>query len=110
MRIKLLGKGGSEGNGCPALYATDQGSYVAVGWITGGLETIEIPHLLPGFAESDTFIGAPMTDTGRGTFTLSGRPITDAETLSQLVLAEDETAIEIPKSERRFYGHAASRR
>lgn len=51
-----------------------------------------------------------MTDTGRGTFTLSGRPITDAETLGQLTLAADETAIEVPKLERTFYGAAVDRR
>lgn len=44
-----------------------------------------------------------------GTFTLTGRPITDDETLAQLDLADDETAIEVPKLERTFYG-AASRR
>ncbi|MBF6176521.1 hypothetical protein [Nocardia blacklockiae] len=110
MRLKLLGKGGSEANGCPALYATDRGSYLAVGWTTDTPETIEIPHLLTGFAEERTFIGATMNDTGWGTFTMSGRPITDHETLSQLDLADDETVIEVPKRERKFYGHAASRR
>lgn len=110
MRLKLLGKGGSEANGCPALYATDQGTYLAVGWITDTPETIEIPHLLTGFAEQRTYIGATMTHTGRGTFTVTGRPITDHETLSQLDLAEDEIGIELPKLERKFYGYAASRR
>jgi hypothetical protein len=65
--------------------------------------------LLLGFAEPDTLVGATMTDTGRGTFTISGRPITDDETLAQLVLADDEMAIEVPKRERKFYGAAAAR-
>jgi hypothetical protein len=45
-----------------------------------------------------------MTDTGRGTFTLTGRPISEPETLAQLHLAPNETAIEVPKIRRTFYG------
>lgn len=104
MPLTFLGKGGSDDGGCPTLYATDQGSYLAQGWKTGQPETIEIPHLLLGFVEPDTFIGASLVDTGRGTFTLTGTPITDYETLSQLELAVNETAIEVPKAERKFYG------
>ena len=51
-----------------------------------------------------------MTDTGRGTFSLTGRPIADAETLAQLVLADDESAVEVPKRERKFYGATAASR
>ncbi len=109
MSLRFLGKGGSDRNGCPSLFAKDN-SYVVAGWRTGRPETVEIPHLLTGFAEPDTFIGAMMTDTGRGTFTLTGRPITDSETLVELDLADDETAIETPKSERTFYGATAARR
>lgn len=104
MRLKFLGKGGSDDGGCPSLYATDQGSYLAQGWRTDRPDTIEIPHLLLGFAEPDTFIGARMVDTGEGTFLLSGRPVTDHETLGQIELAADESAIEVPKSERMIYG------
>ncbi|WP_256668308.1 hypothetical protein [Nocardia cyriacigeorgica] len=50
-----------------------------------------------------------MAATGRGTFTLSGRPVTEPDTLAQLDLAEDETAIEVPKLERNFYGASAAR-
>lgn len=109
MSLRFLGKGGSTNNGCPSLYATDGGSYLVQGWMTDNPETVEIPHLLTGFAEEGTFIGATMADTGRGTFALTGRPITDAETLDQLALAADETAIEVPKRERTFYGAASSR-
>lgn len=109
MQLRFLGKGGSTNNGCPSLYATDEGSYVAAGWRTGMLGTVEIPHLLTGFAEPGTFIGATLSDTGRGTFTLSGRPITDHETLAQLELASDEAAVEIPRRERTFFGAANSR-
>ncbi|MGY1947451.1 hypothetical protein [Nocardia asiatica] len=109
MRLRFLGKGGSEANGCPSLYATDQASYLVQGWKTDTPGKIEIPHLLTGFAEADTFLGTTMTDTGRGTFTLAGRPVTDDETLSQLDLATDETAIEVPKLGRTFYGAAGRR-
>lgn len=109
MRLRFLGKGGSGAGQCPTLYATDQDTYLVQGWTTGKRETVEIPHLLLGFAEPDTFVGATMTDTGRGTFSVSGRPVADAETLAQLVLADDETAIEVPKLEREFYGATAAR-
>ncbi|WP_067836077.1 hypothetical protein [Nocardia lijiangensis] len=104
MRLRFLGKGGSGDGDCPTLYATDQNSYLVQGWKTGQPETVEIPHLLLGFAEPDMYIGASMTDTGRGTFTLTGRPVTEPETVAQLALADDETAIEVPKLERTFYG------
>ncbi|NEW46041.1 hypothetical protein GV794_19355 [Nocardia cyriacigeorgica] len=91
------------------MYATDQGSYLVQGWRTDEPETVEIPHLLLGFAEPDTFVGSTMAATGRGTFTLSGRPVTEPDTLAQLDLAEDETAIEVPKLERNFYGASAAR-
>ncbi|WP_227837484.1 hypothetical protein [Nocardia aurantia] len=71
---------------------------------------MEIPHLLLGFCEPDTYIGTAMADTGRGTFTLSGRPISEADTLRQLNLASDETVVEVPKRERTFYGAASAAR
>ena len=108
MRLEFLGRGGSDVGQCPTLYATDQQTYLVQGWQTGQAGTIEIPHLLLGFAQPDTYIGATMTDTGRGTFVITGKPIDDGETLSQLDLAANETAIEVPKSDRRFYGAAAS--
>ena len=109
MRLRFLGKGGSDGNGCPTLYATDQDTYLVQGWETREPETVEIPHLLTGFAVPDTFIGAALVDTGRGTFTVTGRPINDRETLGKLELAEYETAIEVPKRERTFYGGVSDR-
>ncbi|WP_245998046.1 hypothetical protein [Nocardia pseudobrasiliensis] len=50
------------------------------------------------------FVGAPMTDTGRGTFTLSGRPVTDAETLAELKMEDYEAAVAVPKIERTHFG------
>lgn len=109
MQLKFLGNGGSGGGGCPALLATDTGAYIVQGWETSDSAVIEIPHLLLGFAEPDTFVGSTMTDTGRGTFTLTGRPVIDRATLDQLDLAPGETAIEVPKCERKFYGAPAGR-
>ncbi|MBF6188733.1 hypothetical protein IU443_21650 [Nocardia farcinica] len=109
MRLKFLGKGGSGQGQCPSLYATDRNTYLVQGWQTGQAGRVEIPHLLLGFVEPDTFVGATMTDTGRGTFTLSGHPVNDAEALAHLVLAEDEMVIEVPKLEREFYGAIAAR-
>lgn len=103
-RLKFLGKGGSHQNGCPTLYATDRNTYAVQGWITDRSGTIEIPHLLLGFAEPDTFIGAALTDTGRGTFEITGEPITDAETLAHMAMPAHEAGIEVPKLERTFYG------
>ncbi|MFF0635951.1 hypothetical protein ACFYTS_25995 [Nocardia sp. NPDC004151] len=108
MNLKFLGKGGSDSGGCPSLFATDQSTYIVQGWGTAQLGTVEIPHLLTGFAEPDTFIGSTMTDTGRGTFTVSGRPVTEPGVLGKLTLAEDESAIEVPKLGRMFYGNAAA--
>ncbi|MFD7842085.1 hypothetical protein ACFV4K_03970 [Nocardia sp. NPDC059764] len=109
MSLRFLGKGGSTNNGCPTLLADDQDRYVVQAWKTDRADTVELPHLLLGFLEPDTFIGATLTDTGRGTFKLTGRPVTDDETLSQLTIAEDETVILVPKRERTFYGAASPR-
>ncbi|MBO0879023.1 MAG: hypothetical protein J2P17_01290 [Mycobacterium sp.] len=104
MCLRFLGKGGSGQDDCPAVYATDDGRYLLVGWQTGRVGTIEIPHLLLGFVESRTFIGAAMTDTGRGTFTLSGEPVTDTGTLEELRMEDYEAAITVPRVERTYFG------
>ncbi|WP_290047815.1 hypothetical protein [Nocardia nova] len=109
MRLQFLGKGGSHNNGCPTLYASDRDTYVVQGWRTDQDGTIEIPHLLLGFAEPDTFVGATLTDTGRGTFTLTGDPVADSEALAQMDIPEREASIEVPKLERTFYGATGDR-
>ncbi|GAB2452620.1 hypothetical protein [Nocardia tengchongensis] len=104
MCLHLLGKGGSGKDDCPSLYATDEGTYVLQGWKTDHPDAVEIPHLLTGFAESRNFIGATLTDTGRGAFRVSGRPITDPETLDQMTMEDYETAIEVTRAERTYFG------
>ncbi|MEU6580912.1 hypothetical protein [Nocardia sp. NPDC046763] len=109
MSLRFLGKGGSTNNGCPSLLVDDQRGYVVQAWKTDRVGTVELPHLLLGFLEPDTFIGATLTDTGRGTFTLQGALVADAETLGQLDIADDETVILVPRRERTFYGAAPTR-
>ncbi|MEU0543903.1 hypothetical protein [Nocardia sp. NPDC005978] len=108
MRLRFLGKNGSKVGDCPSLFVTDRDTYLVQGWKTGTPETVEIPHVLLSYVEPDTFIGATMTDSGRGTFTLAGRPITEPETLDQLTMETYESAIEVPKNRRAFYGGAAA--
>lgn len=108
MCLEFLGRGGSDDGGCPTLYATEN-TYVCQGWGTDTPETIEIPHLLLGFLQTDTFMGATLTDTGRGTFTLTGKLISDRTILGMLNIADNEVAIEVPKVERTFYGAVPKR-
>ncbi|SUA77676.1 Uncharacterised protein [Nocardia otitidiscaviarum] len=91
----LIGKGGSEVTGCPSLYLTDHG-YLAQGWKTSCPETVEIPHLLLGFLKPDTYIDATLTDTGRGTFTLTGRPVVDGSTASSRANPRSSTTTRLP--------------
>jgi hypothetical protein len=108
MEVRFLGKCGSTGGNCPTLLSCDDG-YLVQAWTTESPGTVELPHRLLGFLEPDTFIGTPMTDTGRGTFLLTGTPVTDPATLVQLDIADDETVIAVPKAERTFYGATAAR-
>lgn len=95
MRLRYLGTDSQNGT-CPMLFASDRSTYVIQGWRSGpDASVIEIPHKLLGFLERGTCLGAQLTDTGRGTFTLSGDPVTDQEALSQMDLPEHETAIEV---------------
>jgi hypothetical protein len=91
------------------LLANDPNGYVVQAWKTDRADTVELPHLLLVFLEPDTFIGATLAYTGRGTFRLTGRPITAPDLLAQLDLADGETAIEVPKLERTSYGAAGTR-
>ncbi|MFE2958092.1 hypothetical protein [Nocardia tengchongensis] len=106
-QLRLLGKNGSPGNTCPSLYDTEDG-FVTQGWRTDSLGTVEIPHVLLGYADPGSFIGSPLLDTGRGTFLVSGVPVTDPDMLAQMEIAPNEAAVEVPKMERTFYGEAVT--
>ncbi|WP_280266533.1 hypothetical protein [Nocardia wallacei] len=104
IRLRFLGTGDSGKTNCPTLYATDRGTYVVQGWKTGAPGTVEIPHMLLGYLENQTFIDTALVDSGRGTFTLTGRPIDDAPTLEQMTFQPNETAIEVPMKGRSYFG------
>ncbi|ATL64940.1 hypothetical protein [Nocardia terpenica] len=103
MTLRFLGRIGSNKDECPTLYATESG-YLLIAWKTDQSEIVEIPHALLGFLEKNTYLGTELTDTGRGTFALTGKPVTDVETLSQMKIEPYETAIEVPKAERDYFG------
>lgn len=103
MNLRFLGRIGSNKDECPTLYAADSG-YVVVAWKTDRSEIVEIPHALLGFLEKNTYLDTPLTDTGRGTFALTGKPVSDKETLAQMKIEPYETAIQVSKAERDYFG------
>jgi hypothetical protein len=104
MRLRFLGKA-TQGGGSPTLYATDRNTYVVQGWkVKVQDDSVEIPHRLLQHIESGTYLGALMADTGRGSFVLSGQPVTDAEALSQMDIPGHETCVEVPKKMEVWFG------
>lgn len=97
MRLRRLG-GDSEVGHSPTLFLTetDPPRYIAQGWSTDDPRTIEIPHGLLSYLEPRTCLGATLTDTGHGTFMLTGDPVTDSEALEQIRLPGHESAVEVP--------------
>lgn len=107
MRLRFLGTS-TQGGGSPTLYATDRNTYVVQGWkVEGQHDSVEIPHRMLQHIESGTYLGALMADTGRGSFVLSGQPITDTETLSQMDIPGHETCVEVPKKTEVWFGGVA---
>ena len=95
MRLTFLGKE-TQAGGSPTLFATDRGSYVVQGWkVAGQPVSVEIPQRLVGYLLPDTQLGAVLSDTGRGSFVLTGAPVTDAEALSQMSIPGYETCVEV---------------
>ncbi|APU16526.1 MULTISPECIES: hypothetical protein [Actinoalloteichus] len=108
MQLMFLGKE-TQGGGSPALYATDRGTYVVQGWkVSGHATRVEIPHRLLGHVEKGKCLDTRLDDTGRGSFILSGEPVTDAETLAQLDIPGHETCVEIPTSKEVWVSGAAT--
>ena len=104
MRLTFLGKA-TQGGGSPTLFATDRNTYVVQGWkVDENQGSVEIPHRLLLHVEPGTYLGSLMNDTGRGSFVLSGTPITDAHTLSQMDIPEHETCVEVPKEKEVWFG------
>lgn len=107
MRLRFLGKS-TQGGGSPTLYATDRGTYVVQGWKVAHVpDQVEIPHRLLGHLEPGTCLGVPLEDTGRGSFTLSGQPVHDAEAWAHMDLPGHETCVEVPQGEEVWVGGTA---
>lgn len=86
-----------------------RGTYVVQGWrVAGRHDSVEIPHRLLKYLEQGTYIGARLVDTGRGSFTLSGAPVTDPEASSQMNLPGHETCVEVPKEQEVWFGGVAA--
>lgn len=97
MRLTFLGKE-TQGGGSPTLFGTDRDTYVVQGWkVEGQPGTVEIPPRLLGYLEPHTCLGVLVHDTGRGSFILSGDPVTDPQVLSQMDLPGHETCVEVGK-------------
>jgi hypothetical protein len=99
MRLTFLGKS-TQGGGSPTLFSTDRYTYVVQGWaVAGQSECVEIPKRLLAYLERNTRLGADLHDTGHNSFIVSGSPVTDTETLSQMDIPGHETCVEVPKVE-----------
>lgn len=97
MRLTFLGKE-TQGGGSPTLFSTDRDTYVVQGWQVAGDEaSVEIPPRLLGCLEPRTCLGTRLRDTGRGSFIVSGKPVTDPEALSQMDIPGHETCVEVAK-------------
>lgn len=107
MRLTFLGKE-TQGGGSPTLFATDRNTYVVQGWKVTEQDSVEIPQRLLAYLEPKTYLGALLNDTGRGSFVLSGDPVTDAEALSQMDIPGHETSVEVPKEKEVWFGGVAT--
>jgi hypothetical protein len=82
---------------------------VAQGWkVEGQGDSVEIPHRLLKHVEPGTYLGALMTDTGRGSFVLSGQAVTDSEALLQMNIPGHKTCVEVPKEKEVWFGGAVT--
>jgi hypothetical protein len=97
MRLTFLGKDTLNG-GSPTLFAADGGGYVAQGYrVPGDESSVEIPKKLLTFLEEGTRLDARLRDTGRGSYILTGKVVTDPEALAQMDIPAHETAVEVDK-------------
>ncbi len=108
MQLTFLGKA-TQGGGSPTLFATDRGTYVVQGWkVADNGNSVEIPQRLLAYLAPGTYLGAQLTDTGRGSFTLTGRPVTDLHALSQMDIPAHESCVEIPREKEVWFGGVAT--
>lgn len=96
MHLTFLGKNTNK-SGSPTLYATDRDTLIVQGWkVQGRDDQVEIPHRLLAHTRPGTSVGAQLHDTGRGSFMLTGIPVTDADAIAQMDIPGFETSIEVP--------------
>jgi hypothetical protein len=115
VRLRFLGKNSTPTNS-PTLYATDQDSYVVQGWIITDPDVlarhdlpedetlVEVPPALLKYLSLDGLdgvvsrLGAPIVDTmPNGNYVIRGKRVTDAETLSQMSIPDNETCLLVAK-------------
>lgn len=97
MTLRLLG--GPTGNeGSPRLWIDEErGIYFVQGLgVPDHPDQVEIPHMLLTWLKPDTHLGSILTDSGIGTFTLTGTPVTDPEALAHIQTPAHETCVEVP--------------
>lgn len=97
MQLTFLGKD-TQGGGSPTLFATDGNTYVVQGWrVPDEPASVEIPTKLLRHLEGSPELDASLQHTGRDSYILSGKPVTDAEALAQMDIPGHETCIEVGK-------------
>ncbi|MFB8004236.1 hypothetical protein [Nocardia sp. NPDC056000] len=72
-------------------------------------DLIEIPHALLAYLEAGTCLGVVLTDTGHGTFTLTGEPILDPDVLAEMDIPDHEAGVKVPVGQEIRPDVAASR-
>ncbi|WP_205741050.1 hypothetical protein [Haloactinopolyspora alba] len=91
------------------MYATDRGTYVVQGWkVDVDEQSVEIPHRLLRHVETGSYLGSQMVDSGRGSFFMSGRAVTDQDVLAQMDIPGHETCVEVPSNEEVWFGGVAT--
>jgi len=99
VQLTFLGKE-TQGGGSPTLIATDRDSYVVQGWkVPGEPATVEIPAALLRHLTGRPGLAATLRDTGRGSYVLTGQPVTDMAVLAQLDIPGHETCVEVGRQE-----------
>lgn len=96
MPLTFLGKT-TNGGQSPTLYLSeDRTHYLVQGWRTDEEHRLEIPHALLQYLAPGTCLGTTLFDSGHGTFTLTGKPVTDADALNQMDIPAHEDCVEVP--------------
>ncbi|MEV0297171.1 hypothetical protein [Nocardia sp. NPDC050710] len=103
MQLRLLG-GPTNNTGSPRLWMDEERDlYLVQGYrVPDHANQVEIPHMLLRWLQPGTYIGGMLHDSGCGSFTVTGRPITDSEILEHMRIPDHETAVEVPVAKSRW--------